>query len=74
MEEFSIDLEKLKLKPEDDVNAVRINIIVQAIKENKRAIIENMRAIQQLEDDLKDGGSLFDRVMKSIDEEDRRRR
>ncbi|GAG55629.1 unnamed protein product, partial [marine sediment metagenome] len=28
-------------KPEDDVNAVRINIIVQAIKENKRAIIEN---------------------------------
>jgi len=38
MEEFSIDLEKLKLKPGDTVTHDRITSIVQAIIENRKAI------------------------------------
>lgn len=41
MEEFSIDLEKLKVEPGDEIRADRITSIVQAIIENKRAIIKH---------------------------------
>jgi len=41
MKEFSIDLEKLKVKPGDDVRADRITSIVNAIIENRKAIIKH---------------------------------
>lgn len=44
MEEFLIDLEQLKVKPEDPtVTADRINKIVDAISENRKAIIEHKK-------------------------------
>ncbi len=47
MEEFRIDLEKLKVKPGDSVRADRITSIVDAIIENRNAIIEIRESLME---------------------------
>ena len=42
MEEFAIDLEKLKVKPGDPVTHDRITSIVNAIIENRKAIRKHL--------------------------------